>query len=110
MKYLVLLQGKGNPSDFGRYEASEASRVWELYTAGTLKEIYLMTDQIGAFIVLQCTDRDEAGRIISSLPMVQAELFDVSIMALGPWPEMTRMLREHNLELPEWWPDMPDER
>ncbi len=110
MKYLVLLQGLGKPSDFGPYEADEASRVWELYTAGTLKEIYLMTDHIGAVILLECADRVEAERLMHSLPMFQAGLFDVTITSLGLWPEMTRMLREHNLELPEWWPDMPSER
>ncbi len=30
MKYLVSLQGLGKPSDFGPYEAAEASRGWEL--------------------------------------------------------------------------------
>jgi len=76
MKYLVSLQGLGKPSDFGPYEAAEASRVWELYAAGTLKEIYLMTDQLGAVILLECTDRAEADHIIRSLSMVQAGLFD----------------------------------
>lgn len=110
MKYLVLLQGKGSPSDFGSYEAAEASRVWELYAASKLKEIYLMTEQLGAVIVLDCADRAEAERIISSLPMVQAGLFNVSITSLGPWSEMTTMLHEHDKELPTWWPSSPLEQ
>lgn len=106
MKFICSLLAKSTarPDRFMSYEEPESKRVWELYTAGTLKEIYLRTDAIGAAIVLQCDSQTEAEAAITSLPMVKAGLFDVSYMGLGEWPEMTRMLREHQQSLPEWYP------
>ncbi len=52
-----------------------------------------------------CASHTEAEKAIKSLPMVKAGLFDVSYMALGEWPEMTRMLHEHQQAIPAWYPD-----
>ena len=42
---------------------------------------------------------------MTSLPMVQAGLFDVEYLTLGPWPEMTRLLDAHGERQPGWWPE-----
>lgn len=106
MKFICGLLAKSTaaPDHFMSYEEPESKRVWELYTAGMLKEIYLRTDAIGAAIVLQCDSQTEAEAAINSLPMVKAGLFDVSCMGLGEWPEMTRMLHEHQQSIPAWYP------
>lgn len=106
MKFVCSLLAKPTaaPERFMSYEEPESQQVWELYTAGTLKEIYLRTDAIGAVIILQCASQAEAENAINSLPMVKAGLFDLSYMALGEWPEMTRMLHEHQQSIPTWYP------
>ena len=107
MKLICSLVAKptASPARFMSYEEPESARVWELYTAGMLKEIYLRTDLIGAAIILQCGSQSEAEAAINSLPMVKAGLFDVSYMVLGEWPEMTRMLGEHQQSIPAWYPN-----
>jgi len=96
MKVIASLTASGNasPTDFGPLEGPESNRVWELYEEGTLREIYLRTDAIGAVIVLEVADEAEAARAIRSLPMVEAGLFEIGYVPLAPWPEMTRMLEE----------------
>ena len=107
MKIICSLSAKStaSPANFMQYEDVESKRVWELYTVGILNEIYLRTDEIGAVIILQCASHTEAEKAIESLPMVKAGLFDVSYMALGEWPEMTRMLHEHQQSIPAWYPN-----
>jgi hypothetical protein len=107
MKFICSLLAKPTaaPDRFMSYEDPESQRVWELYTVGTLKEIYLRTDALGAVIVLQCDSQLEAKAAINSLPMVKAGLFEVSYMALGEWSEMTRMLNEHHQAIPAWYPN-----
>lgn len=106
MKIIASLTSvaSASPGDYGRYERAEAVRVWNLYTSKILKEIYLRTDAIGAVLVLECATLAEAEKAIASLPMVEAGLFSIDLMSLEPWPEMTRMLQEHNQPLPQWWP------
>ncbi len=100
----LLAKSTASPDRFMSFEESESKRVWELYTAGILKEIYLRTDAIGAVIILECGSQAEAEHAINSLPMVKEELFDASYMHLGEWPEMSRMLHEHQQSLPAWYP------
>lgn len=100
----LLATSTASPDRFMAYEQAESERVWELYTSGVLKEIYLRTDTIGAAIVLQCNSQSEAENAIDTLPMVKAGLFEVSYMALGEWTEMTRMLRAHQTPIPAWYP------
>lgn len=106
MKFICSLVAKStaSPDRFIPLEEPESERVWELYTAGTLKEIYLRTDTVGAAIILECDSKAVAENAINSLPMVKAGLFDVSYMQLGEWAEMTRMLREHRQSIPPWYP------
>lgn len=106
MKLICSLLAKSTapPDRFMSYEKAESEQVWKLYTAGLLKEIYLRTDVIGAVIIMQCDSKVEAENAINSLPMVKAGLFDVSYMTLSEWPEMTRMLHEHQQPIPAWYP------
>ena len=107
MKVIATLDGRpgAGPDDFGRFEKEEADRVWQLYSKGVLTEIYLRTDRIGAVIIMTVGSLDEARDSITSLPMVEAGLFDVEYLTLGPWPEMTRLLDGHGEQQPGWWPE-----
>lgn len=106
MKIICSLVAKSTAASeqFMPLEEPESRRVWELYMTGTLKEIYLRTDEIGAVIILNCGSKPEAETAISSLPMVKAGLFDLSYIQLGEWSEMTRMLGEHQQPIPNWYP------
>jgi muconolactone delta-isomerase len=70
---------------------AEARRVWELYQAGTLREIYFRQDWPGAVLILECADTDEAHDALATLPLVQAGLIAFEIIALRPYPGLARL-------------------
>ena len=52
--------------DFGPHLAAEASRVWELYQAGIIRELYFRADRHEAVLVLECADVEEAEQMLST--------------------------------------------
>lgn len=106
MKSLVILR-LSERSDLAKIqslEAPEADRVWELYEAGVLIEIYLFADMSGAVILLDTETEAEAAEAIESLPMVREKVLTPDIRPMTVWPEMCRMLSEKGMPDPEWWP------
>ena len=69
----------------------EAARVWELYRAGVLREIYFRQDQPSAVLVLECGDTQEASEVLNSLPLVKANLITFDIIPLAPYPGFSRL-------------------
>ena len=69
----------------------EAGRVWELYQAGTVREIYFRSDREAAILILECADIDEAQAAISSLPLVQLNLIRFEIIPLVAYPGFERL-------------------
>ena len=49
--------------DFAPHLAAEASRAWELYQAGIIRELYFRADRHEAVLVLECADVEEAQHI-----------------------------------------------
>ncbi|MCC6615148.1 MAG: superoxide dismutase [Anaerolineae bacterium] len=73
---------------------AEAARVWELQQAGILREIYFDADQHTAVLMLECADVDEARRILSEMPLVQAGLITFDVIPLAPYPGFARLFAE----------------
>lgn len=106
-KYLAVLD-VNVPPDLNKImslEAPEADRVWELRSEGVLQEIYLASDRSAAIIVLTAEGKSEAQAAIDSLPMVAEAVLSPRVVELAAWPEMTRMLKEHGEQHPDWWPE-----
>jgi hypothetical protein len=59
---------------------AEAARVWELYQADVLREIYFRTDRHAAVLMLECADVNEAQHILATLPLVQAALITFELL------------------------------
>jgi muconolactone delta-isomerase len=70
---------------------AEALRAWELYQAGVLRELYFRKDADSAVLVLECADLEEAGKMLSTLPLVKEGLIDFDIIPLGPYPGFSRL-------------------
>jgi len=79
---------------FGPHLKAEARRVWELYLAGTLREIYFRQDWPGAVLILECAGADEARDALATLPLVRAGLIAFEIIALRPYPGLARLFSE----------------
>lgn len=93
MKILALEKENPNssPAQFAPYLKAEAARVWELYKSGQLREIYFRDDRTDAVLILECTDAEEAGQLLNSLPLVQAGLSEFEVIPLVPYPGFERL-------------------
>ena len=73
---------------------AEARRVWELYKAGIIREMYFRQEKADAVLILECTDAIEAREILNSLPLVKENLIDFEIIPLVPYPGLERLFSE----------------
>ena len=79
------------PEHFGPHRKAEARRAWELYQSGVIREIYFRVDRAEAVLILECADTTEAGRVLETLPLVQAGLIRFDIIPLVPYPWFERL-------------------
>lgn len=82
------------PEQFRPHLKAEAARVWELYQADVLREIYFRQDRHSAVLVLECESVEDARRILVTLPLVQQGLIDFEIIPLAPYPGYERLFGE----------------
>jgi hypothetical protein len=87
MKVLAILtpSAKAEVADFGRLSLQEEKRVWELYTAQHIREMYFQQDPIRVLLVWEAESKDQVQKWLNSLPMVQENLFDMELITMGPW-------------------------
>jgi hypothetical protein len=70
---------------------AEAARVWELYQAGVIRELYFNPERHTAVLVLECADQEEAGQALSTLPLVQAGLIRFEVIPLVAYDGFARL-------------------
>ncbi|MFI1564455.1 hypothetical protein ACH4ZX_15610 [Streptomyces sp. NPDC020490] len=65
---------------------AEARHTWQLYAAGTARDVWSRTDALGAAVTLNVSDVAEAERVLEGFPLAGAGLvrFDV-VLPLGPF-------------------------
>jgi hypothetical protein len=93
MKFLAMEKenpGVG-PEQFEPHLKAEALRVWELYQAGVVRELYFRQDWQGAVLILECIDLIEANEALSSLPLVKEGLIAFEVIPLIPYPGFARL-------------------
>jgi muconolactone delta-isomerase len=73
------------------YLKEEAARVWELYQAGTFRELYFRQDESSAVLILECADVEEAKGFLNTLPLVQEGLITFDVIPLVPYPGLARL-------------------
>jgi len=93
MKILAIeKEAEGIPAErFQPHLKAEAARVWELYQAGTIRELYFRQDAHSAVLILECRDAAEAAAALSTLPLVQAGLITFEIIPLAAYPGFSRL-------------------
>jgi Muconolactone delta-isomerase len=96
MKILALEQEipGTRPEQFALLLNIEAAHIWELYLSGGLREIYFRQDRSEAVLILECADAEEARKLISSLPLVQAGLIHFEVIPLVPYPGFERLFSQ----------------
>lgn len=73
---------------------AEAARVWELFQADSIREVYFRADRSEAVLMLECATIDDAARILKTLPLVAANLIAFEIIPLAPYPGFSRLFAE----------------
>ena len=76
---------------FRPYRKEEAARVWELYQAGTFRELYFRQDEPSAVLILECANIEEAFGLLDTLPLVREGLITFDVIPLVPYPGLARL-------------------
>ncbi len=80
-----------SPDDFAPHLRFEAARVWELYQAGAIRELYFRADRSKAVLVLECRDETEADELLGTLPLVRQKLVAFEVIPLVPYSGFARL-------------------
>ena len=81
---------------------AEASRAWELYQAGFLRELYFRQDVQNAVLFLECESTKEAGEVLNTLPLVKEGLIAFDLIPLVPYSGFARLFL-HSLLRPTFF-------
>jgi hypothetical protein len=76
---------------------TEAARVWELYQAETIRELYFTLEQHTAVLVLECESAATAANILGTLPLVHAGLITFDLLPLIPYSGFARLFEKEAL-------------
>ena len=95
MKFLALEHDLAEITASGQFNESllkdEAQRVWELYQAGLIRELYFRADRHEAVLVLECTNAEEAEAVLNTLPLVRKNLVNFELIPLIAYPGFARL-------------------
>lgn len=93
MKYLAIEKEIKSVdwSKEGKLLKEEALRVYNLYLDGYLREIYF-NEAHNAVIILECASKDEAQKILDSLPLVKGKFIEFDLMELKPYTGLSRLM------------------
>lgn len=96
MRILALERENPNvsPEEFMPLLDDEAIKVWELYQEQVIREMYFRAERSLAVLMLECSDVDEAKRILSELPLVSAGLIDFDYLPLIPYSGFSRLFAD----------------
>ena len=68
------------PDKVGPYGADEVKHTLETYLDGIIRNFWYLKNRPGVVFMLECTDEDEARRVMGELPLVVAGLMDVDLI------------------------------
>ena len=99
MKILALEQDVAGftARDFQPHLKAESARVWELYQAGVLRELYFRADRPSAVLILECANVEESQSILKTLPLVEHGLITFDVIPLVAYPGFARLFAKEEL-------------
>ena len=96
MKILAIereVPGK-TQKDFEPFLKAEAKRVWELMQTGMIREVYFRDKESSVVMVLEKRNIQDAKALLKTLPLVKEGLITFEIIALAPYPGLSRLFNE----------------
>ena len=96
MRILALEKDRpgASTSDFLPHRQAEARAVWDLLQAGIIREIFFRDDRPEAVMLLEAASAGEAQAALVQLPLVRAGLIEFEVIALRPYPGLSRLFAE----------------
>ncbi len=96
MKILAIEKETAGVKDeqFRPYLKPEAARVWELYQAGIIRELYFSQDQHNTVLILECGSTAEASQLLGTFPLVEQGLITFELIPLVPYTGFARLFVE----------------
>ena len=70
---------------YAKLAEQEVQRARELYTEGSIRQIWHRTDQPGACILWEADDAEQVRKLWATLPFAHAGLIDLSLIPLKPY-------------------------
>jgi hypothetical protein len=70
---------------------AEATRTWELYRAGVIREMSWRVDRDDVVLVLEAEDPAAAEAVLSTLPLVEAGAISFQVLGLRPYDGWQRL-------------------
>jgi muconolactone delta-isomerase len=90
MQFIALLRRRTEKfadSDFAPLLPEESQQRRSLYAQGFARQVWNRTDEPGTAFLFEATDRDEVHQHLNTLPLVQAEMMEITTVAsLAPYP------------------------
>ena len=77
--------------DYKPFLKPEASKAWELYQKGIIRELYFTQTDNSAVLILECKDVNEANEYLNTLPLVKEGLIKFEVLPLIPYPGFARL-------------------
>jgi hypothetical protein len=65
--------------------------VWDLYQAGTIRELYFRQDEPSAVLILECQGVEEAFDLLDTLPLVREGLIAFDVIPPVAYPGFSRL-------------------
>ena len=87
MQFLAILKAKPDAprEKLGPLMKPEASHAWEMMASGILRSMHFIKGPVGAVLMLEVGDEQEAEKHVKQLPMVEHGLLSVEILPLTPF-------------------------
>lgn len=70
----------------------EAAVVWKMYQKGSVRELYFDIDDHIAVLILECRDKEEAAKLLATLPLVKEGYISFELNALVPYSGFERLM------------------
>jgi hypothetical protein len=96
MKILAIEKEKPGVTaeEFKPHLKTEAVKVWEMYQAGVIRELYFRVDWPGVVLMLECADAEEAKAALGTLPLVKEGLIGFDVIPLRAYPGFARLFAD----------------
>jgi hypothetical protein len=96
MQILAILTPKttANLADFDPLRLPEEKKVWAHYTAGHIRQVNFQPEPIRVLLTFEAPDNKTVEGWLSEFPMVARSLFDIDLIAAGPWLPLEALFAE----------------